>query len=110
MWYGIMKEFDCVVSSTWSECGKVRAEAFTHRHLGKDRKEELSQLDYIIRPMRRNDEVYIHNAGRATWDDFSIFARKEEEPHVKAFQKKRFKNGREGSRQHKNNFYFSKGK
>ena len=41
-----MKEFYCKVSSTWSG-GKVRAEAFTHRHLGKDRKEELSQLDYI---------------------------------------------------------------
>ena len=25
---GIMKEFDCKVSSTWSVCGKVRAEAF----------------------------------------------------------------------------------
>ena len=45
MWYGIMKEFGCKVSCTWSACGKVRAEAFAHRHLGKDRKEELSQLD-----------------------------------------------------------------
>ena len=35
MWYGIMKEFDCKVSSAWSVCGKVRAEAFTHRHLGE---------------------------------------------------------------------------
>ena len=32
IWYGIMKEFDCKVSSTWSVNGKVRAEAFTHRH------------------------------------------------------------------------------
>ena len=31
MGYGIMKEFDCQVSSTWSVCCKVRAEAFTHR-------------------------------------------------------------------------------
>ena len=77
MLYGITKEFDCEVSSTWSVCGKVRAEAFTHRHLGKDKKEELSQLDYIIGPMRRNDEVYIHNAGRlwTTWDHYPIFAR-----------------------------------
>ena len=28
MWYGIMKEFDCEVSSAWSECGTVKAEAF----------------------------------------------------------------------------------
>ena len=49
MWDGTMKEIDCKVSSTWSVCGKVRAEASTHRHLGKDRMEELSQLDYINR-------------------------------------------------------------
>ena len=68
-----MKEIDCAVSSTWSVCEKVRAEA-----LRKDRKEELSQLDYIIGPMRRNDEVYIHNARRlwATWDHCPFFARR----------------------------------
>ena len=29
-----------------------------------------SKLDYIIRLMRRNDEMYIHNKGRllSTWD------------------------------------------
>ena len=64
MWCGIMKEFDCKVSSTWSVCGKVRAEAFTHKHLSPEKKEEISQLDYIIGPMRRNDEIYIHNARR----------------------------------------------
>ena len=90
MWYGIMKEFDCKVSSSRSVCGKVRAEAFTHRHLGKDRKEELLQLDYVIGPMGRNEEVYIHIAGRlwATWDHYPILARIEEEPHVKDFQKR----------------------
>ena len=92
MWYGVMKEFDCKVSSTWSVCGKVRAEAVTHKHLGKDRKEDLSQLDYIIGPVGRNDEVYIHNAGRLwhgpPWDHYPLFARIEEEPHVKVFQKR----------------------
>ena len=43
-----MKDFDCRVSSAWSVSGKVRAEAFTHRHLGSERKEELSQLDVIF--------------------------------------------------------------
>ena len=56
-----MKEFDCKVSSTWSVCGKVRAEAFTHRHLSQDKKEEISQLDYIIGPKRASDKSYIHN-------------------------------------------------
>ena len=90
MWCGNLKEFDCKVSSTWSVCGKVRAEAFAHRHLGKDRKGELSQLDYIIGPIRRNDDVYIHNAGIlwATWDHYLIFPRIHEEPHVKAFHKR----------------------
>ena len=37
----------------------IKSEAFAHRHLGQDRKEELSQLDYIIGPMTRNDE-YLH--------------------------------------------------
>ena len=40
-----MKEFDSEVFSTWLVCEKVRAEASTHGHLGKDRKEELSQPD-----------------------------------------------------------------
>ena len=34
-----MKEFDCEVSSAWSECGKVRAEAFTHWHLSPEKDE-----------------------------------------------------------------------
>ena len=59
-----MKESASEVFSTWLVCEKVTAEASTHGHLGKDRKEELSQPDCIIGPMRRNDEVYIHNAGR----------------------------------------------
>ena len=35
LWYGIMKEFDCKVSSTWSVCGKVRAEVFYAQALGE---------------------------------------------------------------------------
>ena len=35
MWYGIMKEFDCKMSSTWSVCGKMRPEAFCAQALGK---------------------------------------------------------------------------
>ena len=84
MWFGIMKEFDCKMSSTWSVCGKVRAEAFTHSHLGQDKKEEFSQLDYIIGPVKRNDEIYIHNERRlwAIWDHHPIFVRIHEEPHI----------------------------
>ena len=91
---------------------KVRAEAFTHRHLGKDRKEELSQLDDIIGSMGRNDEVYIHNAGRlwAAWDHYPIFVRIEEEPYTSMSFREGIKSGRAGSRQQKSNYYFSTGK
>ena len=90
MWYGIMKELDCKVSLTWSVFGKGRAEAFTHRHKSPDTTEEISQLDYIIGPVKRNDDIYIHNAGRLWqfWDHYPIFARTQEEAHTKVFQKK----------------------
>ena len=81
---------------TWSKCGKGREEAFKHRHLRQVEKYEISQLDYIIGPMRRNDEIYIHNEGRlwATLDHFPIFARVQEEAHAIVFQK-RIKSGRD---------------
>ena len=53
-------------------------------------KEETSQLDCIIGPMRRNDEVYILIAGRswATWDHCPIFARIQGGAHATFFQKR----------------------
>ena len=35
MWYGIMKEFNCKASSTWSKGVRERETAFTHRQLGE---------------------------------------------------------------------------
>ena len=72
MWYGIMEEFNCKVTSTWSVCGRAKETAFTHKHLSK--KKETSKLDYIVGPMRRKDEVYIRNDVRtcATWDHYPI--------------------------------------
>ena len=90
MWCGIIQEFDYKVSFTWSVCGREREEACTHRHSSPDKKEETSQLDYIIGPMRRDDEIYIHNESRlwATLDHYPIFARIEEEVHTKKFQRR----------------------
>ena len=34
MWYGIIKEFNCKATSTWSKCGRDKETAFTHRQLG----------------------------------------------------------------------------
>ena len=31
MWYGIMKEFNCKVTSTWSNCGREKEVAFPHQ-------------------------------------------------------------------------------
>ena len=55
MWYGILKEFDCKATSTWSKCGRAEETAFTHRHLSPETEQETSQLDYIIGPRRRDD-------------------------------------------------------
>ena len=77
MWYGIMQEFNCKVTSTWSVCGRAKDNACTLRHLSPAKKEETSQLDCIIGPMRRNDEVYIHNDVRtwSTWDHNLVMRR-----------------------------------
>ena len=42
-----------------------------------EKKDDTSQLDYNIGPMRRHDEVYIHNGVRtwATWDHLPTCAR-----------------------------------
>ena len=31
MWYGIMKEFNCKVTSTWSNGGREKEMVFTHQ-------------------------------------------------------------------------------
>ena len=64
LWDEILKEFNCKASSTRSVYGREREDAFTHRHLSPGKKEETSQLDYIIGPMRRDDEICIHNEER----------------------------------------------
>ena len=56
MWYEITQEFNCKASSTWSVCGREREESFTDRHLSPGKKEDISQLDYIIGPVGRDDE------------------------------------------------------
>ena len=89
MQYEIMTEFNCKASSTWSVCGRERDDAFTHRHSSQGMKKETSQQDYIIGPARRGDEIYIHNEERiwATWNHYSISARRQEEGRTNNFKK-----------------------
>ena len=61
MWYDIMNEFNCKATSTWSKCGRAKETAFTHRQLGQRRQEVTLQLDSIIGPKRKDDDVYICN-------------------------------------------------
>ena len=86
-----MKEFNCKASSTRSKCGRAKDTAFTHRHLSPEKEEETSQLDYIIGPRRRDDEVFFHNDERtwATWDHYSINARMQDEGQTTNFPKGR---------------------
>ena len=85
-----MKEVKCNASSTWSVCGGEREETLTHKLLSLDKKEETSQLDNIIGPMKRNDEVYIHNEGTlwAISDHYPIYARIQEAGQSKILQKR----------------------
>ena len=78
---------NCKATSTWSVCGRARETAFTHRYLSPDRKEETSQLDNIIGPMRRNDEIYIRNDVRtwASWDHYTMKTRIQNEAQSKSF-------------------------
>ena len=57
MWYEMMKEFNCKVTSTWSSCDSERGTD----NFGKDGKGRTTQLDFIIGPMRALDKAHIHN-------------------------------------------------
>ena len=61
MWYGLTKEFNCKVTSTWSNCGREEEMAFTREQFGEKGKGIIRQLDYIIGPRRKSDVAYIYN-------------------------------------------------
>ena len=84
MFYGIMKEFNCKATSTWSKCGRAKRPSRTNI-LSPEKEEKTSQLDYIIGPRRRDDEVHVCNDVRtwATWDHYAIFARIQDEEQTK---------------------------
>ena len=58
--YGIMKEFNCKASSSWSKCGRDRETAFTHRQLGEKGQEWKAQLDHIIGRRWKSDEAHTY--------------------------------------------------
>ena len=64
-----------------------------HEHSSPGSKEDISQLNHIIGPMRRDDEIYMHNEGRlwSTWDHYPIYAGIQEDGHTKKNQKGRKK-------------------
>ena len=90
-WYGIMKEFNCKATSTWSKCGRAKETAFTHRQLGDKRQEWKSQLDYIIGPRERDDDVDIHNDVKLwdTWDHYPIYGVIQEGKSAEHFPEKK---------------------
>ena len=69
---------------------RERDDGFTHGHSSPGMKKETSQQDYIIGPMRRDDEMNIHNEERmwATWNHCSISSRIQEEGRTNNFKKK----------------------
>ena len=65
MWYSIMKEFNCKVSSTWSNDDRAKDAVFTHRKQDDGGQGKLSQLDSIIGPKGRHDDCQTCNEGKA---------------------------------------------
>ena len=57
MCYGIMKELNCKVTSSWSSCGRAKEMAFTHRQFGNEGERMTTQLDHIVGPRRTSDEA-----------------------------------------------------
>ena len=70
-------------------CGRAKETAFAPKHLGRKKQEVTLQLDGIIGPGRRNDEVYIFNDVRtwATWDHYPKYSRIQEEEKTESFSK-----------------------
>ena len=48
MWYSIMKEFNCKVSSTWSDDDRTEDAAFTHRKHGDGGQGNVSQVEFFF--------------------------------------------------------------
>ena len=71
MWYGILKEFNCKVTSSWSSCGRDREMDFTHRHFGKEVEGRTVQLGFIFGLRRTSDKAYMHNDFK-TWDSWDL--------------------------------------
>ena len=80
MWYSIMKEFNCKVSSTWSNDDRTQDAAFTHRKHGDGGQEKVSLPDFIVGPKERHNDCFICNEGKLwdSWDHYPIYARIQE--------------------------------
>ena len=91
MSYGIMKEFNCKATSTWSKCGRDKETAFTHRQLGEKRQELKAPLDYIIGPRWKSDDPCIHNDVKIwnSWDLYAMIQEDEIAKYVPARKRKK---------------------
>ena len=72
VWYGMMKEFNCKASPSWSSCGREREMTSTHRKIGNKGEGRTAQLDYIAGPRRKSEEAYIHH-DVTTWDSWDHY-------------------------------------
>ena len=89
MWYSIMKEFNCKVSSTKSNDDRTKDASFTHRK----HEEKLSQMDLSLGKKGRHDDCFFCNEGMLwdSWDHYPISARIQEERDSDALTGKRKK-------------------
>ena len=70
----IVKEFDWMVSSTWSYILTVQKMRMKHSDGGQGK---VSQLNFIIGPTERHDDCFIYNERKFwdTWDHYPIYAK-----------------------------------
>ena len=80
MWYSIMKEFTCKVSSTWSDDDCSEDAAFTHRNMVMEDRGTCRRWIFFIWPNDGHDDCFIYNEGKLwdTWGEYPIYARIQE--------------------------------
>ena len=76
MRHGIMKEFNCKATLSWSSCGHERGMIFTYRKIGNEVEGRTAQLDDIVGPRRKSDEAHMQHdvATWDSWDHYPIYA------------------------------------
>ena len=59
MWYGIMKEFNCKATSTWSKCGRAKETAFQTKMGTKEARSDIAVRLHLRIKKKRGRRVHM---------------------------------------------------